>query len=250
MKEVVAGVEQKMDINHLLNCFVMEVNINQPADTVSITIISWMLNLFGPDMVQKPWNYYGDFVTTMKKENRKVHLFQIKDGRFGLLSLSCAVCIFHWEDFEKFSDSHNYITNKLACLVRDGMQHEYVKVVACVCAAFGVHLVIPYHYKTKGKSNHTQLQAFFADLYNNLESGVIEVEFFEFTTPAFSAVSVRLFNGVKNECGIDVLEAVTYSAQLHIEECILLANIMLPRLAEKLTSKRQYVKNAYLSTLV
>ena len=75
---------------------------------------------------------------------------------------------FHWSDFDEFLDTHNYITNKLACLVHDGMEHEYVKVIACVCAAFGIHLVIPFHYKTKGNSYHSTLQLYFAQLYNNL----------------------------------------------------------------------------------
>ena len=56
--------------------------------------------------------------------------------------LLCAIWIFYWKDFEKFLESHNYITNSLACLVNDGIKHEYTKVVACVCAAFRIHLVI------------------------------------------------------------------------------------------------------------
>ena len=105
IKKVIATIEQKM---------------NQESDTVSLTIILWMLNLFGPDMVQKPWSYYNDFVVYLKKEGRNIHL--LKDSRFGLLSQSCAVCLYHWNDFESFLDSHSYITNKLACLIRDGMQ--------------------------------------------------------------------------------------------------------------------------------
>ena len=77
-----------------------------------------------------------------------------------------------------FLDSRNYINNKLACLVRDGMQQEYVNIVACVCAAFGVHLVIPFHFKIKGKSNHSILRDFFTELYENLKSGAINEVFF------------------------------------------------------------------------
>lgn len=104
----------------------------------------------------------------MKMNNKVSHLFHLKDGRFGLLSLCCAICCFHWEDFRNFLDSHNYVTNKLACLVRDGMDNEYVKVVSCVIAAFGIHLVILYHFKTKGKSDHATVITFLSTLYENL----------------------------------------------------------------------------------
>ena len=77
------------------------------------------------------------------------------------------------------------------------MQQEYVNIVACVCAAFGVHLVIPFHFKIKGKSNHSVLRDFFTELYENLKSGAInEVVFFKTSTPAFSAVSHKMFDGV------------------------------------------------------
>ena len=74
------------------------------------------------------------------------------------------------------------------------MQHEYVNIVACVCAAFGVDLVIPFHFKIKGKSNHSVLRDFFTELYENLKSGAInECFFFQSSTPAFSAVSHKMF---------------------------------------------------------
>ena len=76
IKKVTATIEQKMNVASLLNSFVLDININQESDTVSLTIISWMLNLFGPDMVQKPWNYYNDFVVYLKKEGRNIHLFE------------------------------------------------------------------------------------------------------------------------------------------------------------------------------
>ena len=238
MKKCIMEVEQKMDMTALAKCFVLDININQQSDTVSLSVINWILNLFGPDLVQKPWNYHSDFQTMLKKMGKVIHLFHMKDARFGLLSLSCAICIFHWSDFNKFLDNHEYITNKLACLVRDGMQHEYVMVIACVCAAYGIHLIIPFHYKTKGKSDHSTLRKYFKDLYDNLMSTLISKEFFEFSKPMFTAVSERMFDGVKSECGLDVLKAVTECAKKHAEECILLANMMAPELANTLSMQR------------
>ena len=237
MKKIINNVEQKMDMSNLINCFVLDINIKQ-TDTVSLSVINWILNLFGPDLVQQPWNYHSDFVIMLQNMGKVTHLFHMKDSRFGLLSLSCAICIFHWDDFDKFLNTHNYITNKLACLVRDGMEHEYVTVVASVCAAFGVHLVIPFHFKTKGKSDHSTLRDYLTELYDNLMSTTITAGFFDFSTPMFTATSQRMFDGVKSECGIDVLAAVTKCANKHIEECILLANKILPELADTLSMQR------------
>ena len=115
------------------------------------------------------------------------------------------------------------------------MQHEYVKVVACACATFEIHLVIPSHFKTKGKSNHSVLRDFFAGLYENLKPGAINEVFFQFSNPALQLSHRKGLMGVKSECGTDVLAAVTKCANLHIEECILLANTMLPEVADSLS---------------
>ena len=218
IKRIIATIEQKINVASLLNSFVLDININQESDTVSLTIISWMLNLFGPDMVQKPWNYYNDFVVYLRKEGRNIHLFQMKDSRFGLLSQSCAVCIYNWNDLQLFLDSHSYITNKLAYLIRDGMQRSYVKVVSCVCAAFGVHLILPFYHKTK--STHTSLKEFFTTLQNNLTSVPVNESFFDFISPAFLAFSDDVFNGSKKEFGNGVLQAVTMYAKKHLNECV------------------------------
>ena len=99
-------------------------------------------------------------------------------------------------------------------LVRDRMETEYVKIVACVVAAFGIHRVIPYHFITKGKSDHQTL-------FENLSDvSIINMEFFQFSAPAFSAVTQRMFDGVKKEYGLDVLKVVTEYANVYLEDCI------------------------------
>lgn len=47
-----------------------------------------------------------------------------------------------------------------------------------------------------------------------------------------------MFDCVKSECSIDVPEVVTEFSNLYIEDCILLANIMLPALANTLSQQR------------
>ena len=47
-----------------------------------------------------------------------------------------------------------------------------------------------------------------------------------------------MFAGAKSEFGEDVLEAVRKFAELYMEDCILLVNLMLPRLGEVLSQQR------------
>ena len=56
----------------------------------------------------------------------------------------------------------------------------------------------------------------------------------QFSVPAFSALSQKMFDGVKYGCGTDVLAPITKCTNLHIEGCILLANTMLPELPDRL----------------
>ena len=137
-----------MGMQTLFKSFTGNVDIDQKKDTIAISTIYWCLNLFGPDKSSKPWNYYQEFSTFMKEKNKPVHLFSLKDAHFGKLSKCSAIMCYHWNDFSSFLESYSDITNKLACLVRDALNLDYVKVVIVVMAAIGVHLVSPYHAMT------------------------------------------------------------------------------------------------------
>ena len=67
-------VEPQMGMQNLTNCFMVNVSIKQYSETVSLTIASWLLDLFGPNGVQKPWNYHRHFVTILRKRGKKLHL--------------------------------------------------------------------------------------------------------------------------------------------------------------------------------
>ena len=82
-----------MGMDQLLKSFLFSVDLDQKQNTVSLAFISWILSLFRPDNIQKPWNYHKDFKTQLQQEDRTMHLFQLKDMRFGLLSQSCAVFV-------------------------------------------------------------------------------------------------------------------------------------------------------------
>ena len=121
--------------------FLLGIDIDQRKDSVSFSTISWCLSLFVPENIHKPWNYYNDFCAFLQRKDRGVHLFLLKDARFGALSIASAITCFHWDDFNIFLSTHEYITNKLACLVRDALCLEYTRVAAAVIAVTGVLLI-------------------------------------------------------------------------------------------------------------
>ena len=118
IQNVINQVEIEMKMENIFKGFLLELNIDQKHESVSLTFVSWILALFGPDLIQKPWNYHKDFITDMSKTEEVVHLFHMKDARFGCLSRCASIVLHHWEHFRSYLERHDYITNKLACLVR------------------------------------------------------------------------------------------------------------------------------------
>ena len=239
MEAVVNGIEVIMGMDQLLKCFLLTVDIDQKRDTVSLTFVSWVLSLFGPDNIEKPWNYHKDLNDQLKREDRPMHLFQLKDMRFGLLSQSCARVFYHWNDFCTFFESLDYVTNKLACLCRDAMNLPHIRLVAATLAAFGIHLVSPFFAQTKGKSTHTELQAYFTEVHSSLLNDTIDESFFEFNGGYFRGISSYFVQSIKkNEYGVDVAFAVTETAHDSITDAVKLANKIRVKMAEVLSQQR------------
>ena len=40
--------------NIIFNGFLLDVSIDQNSEAVSVTFVSWILSLFGPDLIRKP----------------------------------------------------------------------------------------------------------------------------------------------------------------------------------------------------
>ena len=136
----------------------------------------------------------------MKEKNKPVHLFSLKDAHFGKLSKCSAIMCYHWNDFSSFLESYSDITNKLACLVRDALNLDYVKVVIVVMAAIGVHLVSPYHAMTISQNaTHKRLEVFYETLYNILINHSVGEDFFKFIEPEFDPVCPELLSTVKKD---------------------------------------------------
>ena len=239
MKKVITSIEESMGLQTIYNSFMGIVEIDHKQDTVATSTVFWSLSLFGPDKSSKSWNYYKDFVTFMKKENKPVHLFPLKDARFGQLSKACAIMCYHWNDFTSFLETYSEITNKLACLVRDALHLDYVKVVIAVVATIGVHLVSPYHAITiSKKATHTSMKVFLKTLYSDLANHCVGEDFFNFLEPEFDSVSSELLKKVIKEYKIEVLNSVKDIAGLHLDECIALANKMIPQMGDVLAMQR------------
>ena len=228
-----------MGIQTIFNSFMGNVEIDLKQDTVATSTVNWSLSLFGPDKSSKPWNYHRDFVTLMKTQNKPVYLFSLKDAHFGQLSKSCAIMCYHWNDFSSFLESYSDITNKLACLVRDALNLDYVKVVIAVVAAIGVHLVSPYHAMTISQNaTHSRLKVFYETLYNILINHSVGEDFFKFIEPEFDSVCPKLLGAVKKDYKIEVLASVEKTARLHLDDCITLANKMIPQMGDVLAMQR------------
>ena len=239
MKKVITSIEESMGIQTIFNSFMGNVEIDLKQDTVATSTVNWSLSLFGPDKSSKPWNYHRDFVTFMKAQNKPVYLFSLKDAHFGHLSKSCAIMCYHWNDFTSFLETYSEITNKLACLVRDALKLDYVKVVIAVVAAIGVHLVSPYHAMTiSKKATHTSLEVFLKTLYSDLINHCVCEDFFHFLEPEFDSVSPKLLEKVIKEYRIEVLNSVKDIAGLHLDDCITLANKMIPQMGDMLAMQR------------
>ena len=82
MKDVVHEVEMKIGIENIFAGFVMELD---QKGTVSLNFVRWVLNLFGPDHIQKPWNCHGLFKEYLSQMGTPVKLFSMKDARFAIV---------------------------------------------------------------------------------------------------------------------------------------------------------------------
>ena len=240
IKDVIHDVETEMGLENIFLGFMLDIDLNQCKGTVSLEFLSWALNLFGPDWIQKPWNYNRDFKTHVAKNgNRNIHLFSLKDAHFGCLSKSAAVTLYHWNDFKSFLENQDTITNKLACLIRDAMAFDYIKTVLAVVAAFGVHLIEPFFIITKSKATHSELQSTFTDMYSGLKYDDIDERFFNFESSAMRGVSDKLIQElVKNEYTSEVASTCSLVASERMDDCISLANLISKKLASVLSMQR------------
>ena len=73
MKSTRNQVETHMEMQKLMNCLILDISMDQRNETVLLTIVNWLHNLFGSNM-KKPWNYHND-CHHAKQERQKVTYF-------------------------------------------------------------------------------------------------------------------------------------------------------------------------------
>ena len=61
--KTIHNTENKIGIQNIFSGFLLDINIDQRNNSVSISTLSWCLSLFGPENINKPWTYYTDFCT-------------------------------------------------------------------------------------------------------------------------------------------------------------------------------------------
>ena len=134
------------------------------------------LKLVAPEHSHKPWNYCNLFKSYLEKENLPMILFAYKDQRFGCMNRPAGVLLFYYDHLSEFLTQNPQICNRLACLVREGINLPYLKVVLAVFAIFGLHLIEPFYAKTIAKgATHSSLKQFYNDLHSSMSNTVYNV---------------------------------------------------------------------------
>ena len=198
------------------------------------------LRLVAPEFLHKPWNYHESFLKYLRDRSAELVLFDYKDQRFGCLSRACAVIVYIKTYLVDWLDENPDITNRLACLVRDFLEIEYLDVAFSVFAAYGIHLVEPFFATTiNTDATHSSLKDFYQGLYGKMSKPVNET-FFKFSTnPWFSAIAVRTHYAVKESYTLDVVSTVEDMANEHMQQCIQLANLIMPEARKVLGRQRR-----------
>ena len=123
--------------------------------------------------------------------------------------------------------------------MRDFLKVEYIDIVFAVFAKFGIQLIEPFFVNTiEVGATHSSLKVFYQGLHQRMADPVTE-EFFQLSTPWFEVVRPTLLKGLMESYNKDVVKAVQNLAEKHMEQCIELANLMMPELRVVLARQRR-----------
>ena len=59
-----------MNMDNLFKGFLLDISTDKNTETLSLVFHSWILNLFGPSFIQKPWSYHKEIKTFMQRKKR------------------------------------------------------------------------------------------------------------------------------------------------------------------------------------
>ena len=239
MNSRVFVLEVEMKISTVITGFMVNMEIDSKNGSLAGQALDMILKLVAPEIRHKPWNCYKYYANYLEERGIENHLFCYKDSRFGCLSRASAVALFNYEHIDSFLQMNPHLNNRLACLVRELLDLPYLKVVYVVFAALGIQLVEPFYARTiSTKATHSSLKIFYKGLYDSMEKPATE-DFFTFEKPQLDGISDNLFTDIKKSYGLSVVEVVKDLAADHMDECINLANFLLPEMREVLARQRR-----------
>ena len=204
------------------------VNATTNASSVTEQALDCTTRLINHDFDHKPWNKSSEFdVHISPKQNKSVSL---KDERFNRLTLTCAITLFHFNDVSTFLEKYEHVTNQLACIVRCFLELDFLKIMYCVGALIGLHLVEPFlSLTTSTDTRYSKLIPAFKGLYHDLKETepcrLLNVE-----QPAFNFVSIARFKQSKYDD--DICKAIFQVCEEHKAEITKILRLLLPALAE------------------
>ena len=239
MDKMIGVIEHDMKLNLITSKFMVGLDVDSKNSSVAGIALDIMLKLVAPEYSHKMWNYYNQFCLYLDQIQVEKVMFAYKDQRFGCLSRAAAVLLFLLEHISNFLSENPHIVNKLACLTRELLELPYLKTVFLVFGTLGVHLIEPFYAKTiENGATHSSLKVFYQKLYDGLGSPV-DMKIFQFTEPAFDAVSSSLFEGVKHSYGSNIISTLSVFANEYGDEGLKLINFMLPELRKVLGRQRR-----------
>ena len=239
MNSSVAMVETQIGVGNILGGFMVQIEHNSKNGSLAGQFVDCITRLVGMEMKHKPWNRGEDFRKFCQENQIENEMFLYKDERYGCFPKACSVLLYMRETVNDFLSSHPDIDNRLACIVRDTYDQEYLVLVLAVVGAFGLQLVEPFYSKTLSKkSNHSTLMVFFQQLYQKMGSELDE-DFFNLQEPWCPGVSQDLFEAVKKGYKEHVVAAVQSVLKENMVEAIKLGNFMLPDMRKTLARQRR-----------
>ena len=240
MNKVLAVVERELTLEAIFSNFMVDLDFDSKHGSVGGQACDVILRLVAPEFHHKAWNYYDSFFNYLKERAAELVLFSYKDQRFGCLSRACAVILYIKHFLRDWLDDNPNVTNRLACLVRDFLDVEYLDIAFAVFASFGIQLIEPFFAATiNTDATHSSLKKYYKELHDQMKNE-IDNTFFTFDDdPWFTAVSSETSQNVKKSYNLDVVDAVRSVAEQNMDECIKLANLMLPELRTVLARQRR-----------
>ena len=239
MDTSVARIEADMKLEHIVKNFMVDIDMDSNKGSFAGRALDMCLRLVAPEYSHKPWNYNHLYINYLQQVEADMTLFCYKNQRFGCMSKASGVLLQNLPHLKQFLSIHPNINNKLACLVREVMDLPHLVVVLAVFAGIGIHVIEPFYSQTINKdSTHSSLKEYYTLLHRDLGMMVKE-DFFAFESPVLESETKELFSGVLAGYGDSVVLAVKEVAQEHMEDCLALVNICLPRMQTVLARQRR-----------